>query len=107
MAGTQLPEIDLISKIPRHTSIVKYYGWFTFQYHGWLQLECYAVVGMELCVGNLGDYLNSLYQRNYSLHDMNYIRWYIVQGIAEGLHQCHSIQLMHRDIKPENSSLLN
>jgi serine/threonine protein kinase len=96
MFGRPISEIGNIFRIPRHPNIVKYYGWFQF--------DSYAVVGMELCAGDLMSYLAQPPYSQYSPEQERYTRWYILQQIAEGLHQCHLSQMIHRDIKPQNSS---
>lgn len=96
LLGRPIAEIDNIYLMPHHPFIVKYYGWFRF--------ESYAILGMELCNGTLMDYLSGSLYRNLTAQQQRYARWYIVEQIAEGLHQCHSLQLIHRDIKPQNSN---
>ena len=82
-------------RIPRHPLIVRYYGAFP--------LDGYAVIGMEVCQGSLAQYFTSSDFRDITLNNQRYARWYILQQIAEALHQCHLVQLIHRDIKPDNS----
>jgi serine/threonine protein kinase len=92
---TNSEEAQKIHLIPRHEGLVKYYG--AFPYKQW------TGVGMELCWGNLKEYLRSPLYQNLSVDEQRIKRWEMLCAIAGGLEACHVRGIMHRDIKPENS----
>ena len=88
---------NVLYRIPRHPYIVRCYGYFPFDGH--------AVIGMEVCQGSLWQYLMGSVFRNLTVSNQCYARWYILQQMAEALHQCHLVHLIHRDVKPENGKI--
>jgi serine/threonine protein kinase len=87
-------EADNICRIPRDPRVVRYYGCFIFRNR--------IVIGMELCDGDLGDFVAKYC--NLSQDRKRFLRWDIVRKVAGGLHECHILGFMHRDIKPPNST---
>src|SRR5215472_13481688 len=75
-------EIQNILRIPQSPAIVQYYGWF--------QVGRWAVVGMELCSGDIINFLASSNYRNASEAKKANYRWEIIESIAVGLSECHS-----------------
>lgn len=92
-------EIQNIIRIPRSAAVVQYYGWF--------QVGKWAIVGMELCSGDLSDFKASSTYRNTSELKKTKYRWQILKATADGLAECHSRGLIHRDLKPSNSKNKN
>lgn len=89
-------EIQNIIRIPRSAAVVQYYGWF--------QVGKWAIVGMELCSGDLSDFKSSSMYRNATPLKKTIYNWEILKDTADGLAECHSRGLIHRDLKPTNST---
>lgn len=88
-------EIQNIIRIPRSAAVVQYYGWF--------QVGKWAIVGMELCSGDLTDFKALSIYCNATDRKKTEYRWEILKSTADGLAECHSRGLIHRDLKPSNS----
>jgi serine/threonine protein kinase len=88
-------EIQNIIRIPRSAAVVQYYGWF--------QVGKWAIVGMELCSGDLSDFKGSSMYGDATAQKKTKYNWEILKETADGLAACHSRGLIHRDLKPTNS----
>ena len=84
--------------------------------HGWLSDSPYYYIDMELCHGNLEDYIENRPQiqyiqlRNPRLHAVRLMErgvwnlWDIMEQIASGVEFIHACKQVHRDLKPRNSN---
>jgi serine/threonine protein kinase len=84
--------------------------------HGWLRESTYYYLDMELCQGNLEDYIEDSDIFTYTtienprLLDAKFGRhgiwntWDIMEQIASGLEFIHNCGHVHRDIKSRNGT---
>ena len=94
-------EAQNVCCIPKVEGLVKYYG--HFQHRVPSTGVVFTCIGMELCDGNLNDYLKTSWYLGLTPDQQRIQRWEMLRAIAGGLEACHNKRIMHRDIKPDNS----
>jgi serine/threonine protein kinase len=82
--------------------------------HGWLPRSQYYFIDMELCDGNLEDYIgrksgvNYVLSKNPRFFGATFMErgiwntWDIMEQIAGGMGFMHKCKEVHRDLKPRN-----
>jgi serine/threonine protein kinase len=103
--------IDKLQENKKHKNLV------TITEHGWLAESWFYYIDMELCQGNLDDYLHEKKTLTYEsssnprffnatlLEKGDWYIWDIMEQISKGIEFIHSRTLVHRDLKPRNGNL--
>jgi len=92
-------ELRVLNNIPASSNVIRYYGWHRLESPAYR----YICLFMELCPGNLSDFIASRYYITLSAEQKRVGNWDIVKQVAQGLQQCHENNLVHRDLKIDNS----
>jgi len=85
-----------MQKLPRHLNMV------AILRHGEVLDSALYYIDMELCDGNLEDYIEERRFSGPSPLDIKEF-WNIMTQITCGLVHIHKAHLVHRDLKPRNS----
>jgi serine/threonine protein kinase len=106
-----LREVRAIEKLARkgiHENLV------AIQAHGLIHGMPFTYIDMELCDGNLEDYIQGRRSQTFEATDNSRLLslnmresgianiWDIVEQISSGLQFIHSCEEVHRDLKPRN-----
>ncbi|KAL3870158.1 hypothetical protein ACJMK2_038240 [Sinanodonta woodiana] len=82
-------EIELLRKQDQHSNVIRYY---------WNEKDTqFVYIALELCEGNLQDYVEDKLSKIQKLEPIE-----LIHQMMKGLVYLHSFGIVHRDLKPHN-----